>query len=117
MHGKAVVYYTDRRGQIPAFEFLRTLSQDEREKAYAYVEHLKQRGELLRRPISEYLGEKIYELRPKHIRILYGFVGSYAVLLHAFRKMTDAVPERDKQLARIRLADAVQRYASTAHEG
>ena len=65
----------------------------------------------MRRPIVEYLGDKLYELRPKQIRILYAFVGKqYAVILHAFRKKTGPVPPSEKRLAQTRLADFVQRY-------
>ena len=72
---------------------------------------MEERREGLRRPIAGYLGDKIYELRPKQIRILYGFVGKeLAVILHAFRKKTDAVPPKDKRLAEARLADFVKRY-------
>ena len=64
----------------------------------------------MRRPIAEYLGDKLYELRPKQIRILYALVGQHAVILHAFRKKTGPVPPGDKQLAQTRLADFVRRY-------
>jgi len=55
------------------------------------------------------LGDKIYELRPKQIRILYALVGQYAVILHAFWKKTGPVPSSDKRLAQSRLADFVRR--------
>ena len=58
----------------------------------------------------EYLGDRIYELRPKQVRILYAFVDQYAVFLHAFRKKTGPVPPSDKQLAQTRLADFVRHY-------
>ena len=112
MGRKTVVYYPDARGQMPVLDFLRTLDRDERQKASAYLSYLEEQGEGLRRPIAEYLGEKLYELRPKQIRILYAFVGTeYAVILHAFRKKTGPVPDRDKRLAQIRLAEFMQRYA------
>lgn len=108
---KKVIYYPDARGDTPALEFLLSLSQDEQQKAFAYVSYLEERGEGLRRPIAEYLGNKIYELRPKQIRILYGFVGrELGVILHAFRKKTDVVPSKEKRLAETRLADFVKRY-------
>lgn len=64
----------------------------------------------MRRPLAEYLGDRIYELRPKHIRVLYAFLGKqYAVILHAFRKETGPVPTRDKRLAKARRADFIER--------
>ncbi len=110
MGRKSVIYYPDARGGAAALKFLLALSQDERQKALAYVSYLEEQGERLRRPIAEYLGDKIYELRPKQIRILYAFVDQYVVILHAFRKKTGPVPPSDKRLAQTRLADFVRRY-------
>ena len=111
MTHKTVVYYSDARSATPALDVLLTLDQADQQKAFAYLGYLEQQGEALRRPIADYLGEKLYELRPKQVRILYAFVGKqYAVILHAFRKKTDAVPPRERQLACARLADFVQRY-------
>ena len=111
MARKRVVYYPDPRGKTPALAFLLGLDQAEQQKAFAYISYLEEQGEALRRPIADYLGDKLYELRPKQLRILYAFVGKqYAVILHAFRKKTDAVPPKEKQLARARLVDFVQRY-------
>ena len=111
MGRKTVVYYPDARGQMPALDVLRALDRDKRQKASAYLSYLEEQGEGLRRPIAEYLGEKLYELRPKQIRILYAFVGTeYAVILHAFRKTTGPVPDRDRRLAQTRLAEFMRRY-------
>ena len=110
MSRKRVVYYPDARGATPALAFLLGLAQDEQQKAFAYLSYLEEQGEMLRRPIAEYLGDKLYELRPKQIRILYGFVGTYAVVLHAFHKKTGPVPPGEKRLAQSRLADFVRRY-------
>lgn len=112
MGRKAVVYYPDARGQMPALDFLRALDRPEQQKVWAYLSYLEEQGEGLRRPIAEYLGEKLYELRPKQIRILYAFVGpEYAVILHAFRKKRGMVPDRDARLAQTRLAEFMRRFA------
>ena len=71
MSRKIAIYYPDARGANPALEFLLGLPQDEQQKAFAYVSYLEEQGERLRRPIAEYLGDRMYELRPKHVRILY----------------------------------------------
>ena len=106
MGPKKVVYYMDARAQSPSLEFLRCLPRQNQQKVFAYISYLEKRGEELRRPIADYLGDKIYELRPKQIRILYGFIGKETiVILHAFRKKTDAVPMREKRLALERLRD------------
>ncbi|MBI4356241.1 MAG: type II toxin-antitoxin system RelE/ParE family toxin [Candidatus Omnitrophica bacterium] len=110
MSRKRAIYYPDARGKIPALSFLRGLPQDEQQKAYAYISYLEEQGEALRRPIAEYLGGKLYELRPKQVRILYAFVGRQdVVILHAFRKKTGSVPTSEQRLAQARLADFVRR--------
>ena len=111
MGQKRIFYYPDARGKTPALEFLLGLGQADQEKMFSYVGYLEERGEELRRPIAEYLGDKLYELRPKQVRILYAFVEQrYAVILHAFRKKTGPVPPSDKRLAQARLDDFLQRY-------
>ena len=105
------MYYPDARGKSPALEFLRGLDQVDQQKTFAYISYLEEQGEALRRPIAEYLSERLYELRPKQIRILYAFVGrQYVVILHAFRKKTGPVPESEKRLAQTRLTDFTRRY-------
>ncbi len=105
------MYYPDHRGKTPALDFLLHLDVDDKQKAFAYLSYLEEQGEALRRPIAEHLGDKLYELRPKQLRILYAFVGKeYAVILHAFRKKTGPVPPEEKRLAQSRLADFLQRY-------
>ena len=100
---------------MPALEFLLALDRDERRKAFSYIGYLESQGERLRRPISEYLGDKIYELRPKQIRILYAFFGErHAVVLHVFRKTTGPVPAHEKRLAQTRLIDFIERYEQGA---
>jgi phage-related protein len=111
MGRKTVVYYPDARGHTPALDFLLGLPQGDKQKAFAYLSYLEEHGETLRRPIAEYLGDKLYELRPKQIRILYAFVGKgTAVILHAFRKKTGPVPPTEQRLARSRLTDFMRRY-------
>lgn len=111
MGRKTVVYYPDHRGRTPALALLLGLPQDDQRKAFAYISYLEEHGEALRRPIAEYLGDKLYELRPKQVRILYAFVGQgTAVILHAFRKKTGPVPTADQQLAQSRLTDFLRRY-------
>ncbi len=59
MGRKTVVYYPDSRGSTPALAFLLGLPQDDRQKAFAYISYLEEQGESLRRPIAEYLGDKL----------------------------------------------------------
>ena len=97
---KRVVYYIDERGHNPVWEFISGLPPQERDKCLEYITHLAEMGEQIRRPLGDYLGGKLYELRPKQSRILYFFMlKDYAVLVHAFRKKTREVPEREYRKA------------------
>ncbi len=97
---KQVVYYKDDRGHKPVLEFINSLPPDEQAKCFDYIGYLADEGEALRRPIADYLGGKLYELRPKQTRIIYFFMlGNYAILVHAFRKKTWGIPDRERQRA------------------
>lgn len=110
MSGKRVLYYADRRGRDPVWEELRALAPKEREKVEAYLSLLQESGEDLRRPIADYLGDKLYELRPGPHRVLYFFfLRDNAVLLHLFRKRTDRLPDEEKRVALSRMADFIRR--------
>jgi phage-related protein len=89
----------DEKGRIPAKEFLLSLTKKERAKISAYVMELKLQGHNLRRPMADYLGEGIYELRPQRHRVFYFFfMKNNAVLVHAIRKKTDKIPKEDMAL-------------------
>lgn len=65
----------------------------------------------MRRPVGDYLGNKLYELRPKQTRIIYFFMlKDHAVLVHAFRKKTDGIPEKEMRIAQRRMDDFIIRY-------
>ncbi len=108
---KKVVYYIDARGQNPVWTFITHLPAQEREKCFEYIAYLETFGEDVRRPVGDYLGSKLYELRLKGSRILYFFMlRDYAVLVHAFKKKGNAIADSDMTLAQRRKADFVSRY-------
>jgi len=111
MGAKRVVYYVDARGRNPVLEDLQRLTDEERKKIFAYISILQERGEELRRPMADYVGDKLYELRPKAHRVLYFFMlKDYAVIVHLFRKETDRLPEAEKRVALNRMEDFLRRY-------
>jgi len=86
----------------PVLEWLGELGRSDRKacaKCWVAIERLAEFGHELRRPIADYLGDKLYELRIKkgHVnyRILYFFHGqSMAVLGHALTK-EGVIPDAD----------------------
>ena len=96
---KNIYYFIDERGDNPVKEFIKSLSIDERAKVFAYISELKRQGNNLRRPLADYLGHGIYELRPKANRIFYFFfLKDNAVLVHAIRKKADKIPPKDLEV-------------------
>ena len=111
MSRKQVVYYVDAKGKSPVLDDIRALVQEEQHKVFAYISLLEERGQTLRRPIADYVGDKLYELRPKAHRVLYFFLlKDYAVIVHLFRKTTDRMPASEKQLAMNRMQEFLWRY-------
>ena len=96
---KDIYFYVDDRGQRPVRDFIDSLPLRDQAKVLAYCDELKKQGHNLRRPMADYLGEGIYELRPKDNRIFYFFfLKDSAVLLHSLRKKTDKIRSGDLNL-------------------
>ncbi|MDD5085994.1 MAG: type II toxin-antitoxin system RelE/ParE family toxin [Candidatus Omnitrophica bacterium] len=109
---KNVYYYVDHRGSAPVVEFLDSLPKAEAAKCLAYIQELKIQGYNLRRPLADYIGDGIYELRPKNNRIFYFFfMKNNVVLIHAIKKKTNEILEEDKRLCvkRKREAETLRR--------
>ena len=95
----SVCFFVNERGENPVKEFIEHLPLKEQAKVKAYLDELKKQGHNLRRPMADYLGEGIYELRPRDNRIFYFFyLRENAILLHAIRKKTDKIPQGDMDL-------------------
>ena len=99
-----IVVYRSKRGQSPLIEWLHKQPALVKTKFRDRLERLKERGPLLRRPLSAPLGKGIHELRADHqrihYRILYGFAGKgKAVLSHGCVK-EGKVPTKEKDQAR-----------------
>lgn len=56
-----VVYYIDDREDNPVWDFVSSLPTDERNKCFEYIAYLEKMGEQVRRPVGDYLGNKLYE--------------------------------------------------------
>ena len=105
---KNVYFFVDEKGGNPVRQFIETLPDKEQAKIAAYVSELKIQGHNLRRPLTDYLGGGIYELRPKDNRVFYFFfLKDNVVLVHAIRKKTDKIPKKDLVLCLRRKAEVV----------
>ena len=107
MPATSVLFYQESEGEAPVVEWLDKLKR-KNPKGFANcvgrIRLLQSTGHELRRPSADYLRDGVYELRAKHrnvqYRILYFFHGqNVAVLGHSIIKKTNAVPNKDIDLA------------------
>jgi phage-related protein len=103
-----VDFYEDQKGSCPVEEFLDSLPDRHIGKVLQVIQMLEERGPNLPFPYSSQVEGKLRELRAHfgkvQYRILYyGDVRGVFILLHAFRKKTAQIPEREKRLALRRL--------------
>jgi phage-related protein/DNA-binding XRE family transcriptional regulator len=103
-----VLIYQEKDGTCPLIDWLDGLQQKAREKCIVRIERLAEKGHELRRPDSDYLRDKIYELRVAlhgiQYRILYFFTENQCVITHGFIKEGNEVPPREISLAVARKA-------------
>lgn len=101
--------YRFAAGSSPVEEFLSELEKKDRAKILGAIDYLGQEGPALRRPHAAHVRGKLWELRVSlarnEFRVLYFFVGGRGVLVHAFRKKTGAIPEREIEVAERRQED------------
>ena len=105
---KHVYFFVDDKGHSPVRAFIENLPDKEQVKIAAYIAELKIQGHNLRRPLADYLGDGIYELRPRDNRVFYFFfLKDNVVLVHAIRKKTNKIPKEDLALCLKRKVEVV----------
>jgi phage-related protein len=110
-----VWFYQSARGESPIDAFLDDLPAKARAKCLAYMDQLEEHGfELPRSFIAKIRGD-IWELRPEWAGTEYRFfyvamVGRRFVVLHAIKKKSQRVKERNLALAEARHAEVVERW-------
>jgi len=93
--------YESEHGARPAWDFIRDQSGRNRTEAIGLVKLLEEQGNRLRRPQSGALGDGLFELRGKEVRLFYIFLpGRTIVLLDGEVKKRDDIPR--KTLERVR---------------
>ena len=110
-----VHFYEDSRGHISVKEFLRELNKESRVKIARYIDLLEQHGPDLLRPYADHVRGKIKELRVRvsdgNVRVFYFFfIEKRVILLHAFKKKTQELPEREIEQAERNMEVFLKRY-------
>ena len=78
-------YYAKADGERPVLVYIGKKSIEEQGRIDQKKELLKKEGPFLRLPHARKFG-KIYELRPKGMRLFYYFSGAVAIFVHAVDK-------------------------------
>lgn len=113
-----IKFYPTRRGNYPVRNFIQQMDKKSRAKIWRYIELLEKHGPNLLRPYADYVRDKIGELRIRlqvgNVRIFYFFfLEGNLILLHAFKKKTPELPEREIEQAKKNMEDFILRY----HQG
>lgn len=120
MEGRAswtIDTHETERGDKPALSFLQGLEGRNRSEAFALVKLLRERGNSLRRPQSGALGDGIFELRGKEVRIFYTFLPDrVVVLLDGEIKKRDDIPARTMGRVRRYQAEVLRRNKASRQE-
>ena len=110
-----VEFYETEDGKKPVEEFLDSLNDKMAAKMVGLMELLEEKGNELRMPYSEPLGDGIFELRCKQgtdiTRALYFFYyGGKIIITNGFTKKTQKTPPGEIKLAKNRRTDWLKRY-------
>lgn len=102
-----LIFFCEDDRSVPFFQWLGSLPEEGRDRCVARLQLLEEFGHELRRPHAENLGDGLYELRIKFVRvnyrILYFFHGrTAAVVSHGLAKER-TVPAGELKLAKARM--------------
>ncbi len=108
-------FYKTKRGEYPVRDFIDKLDKKSQAKIYRYMVLLQEHGPDLARPYTGHVKGKLRELRVSvsagNVRIFYFFfLRNNVILLHAFKKKSQALPKRDIEKAERNMIDFISRY-------
>ncbi len=109
-----VIYYTTKKGESPAKDFIGSLSASEKNKIARVITYIEEYGLIVAiRHVKKLTGTPLWEIRilgQKNIRILYATFEKEAVLiLHGFIKKSQKTPSRELKTAINRLREWLTR--------
>lgn len=109
-----IAFYRNASGRSPVEEFLESMPEKHQKKAAGFLELLAAEGPRLERPYADHVRGALRELRIRfghnQYRAFHFFMmGNLAVLVHAFAKKTQQLPEREIKTAEERMKDFQER--------
>lgn len=107
-----VVFYKNKKGNIPVKEWIENLNKKTKTKIYRNIQLLEEMGINLKEPFVKHLKSKLYELRIKDekgiYRIIYfSYTNRQFVLLHGFVKKTQKTPNNEIIIAETRMKEVL----------
>jgi phage-related protein len=97
-----LIFYQER-DEVPILKWLESVPPKAADKCLAYLGQLELLGHELRRPLADFLGDGIYELRPSyqgvHYRLLYFFSGKNVVVVSHGLKKEGEIPAGEMRRA------------------
>lgn len=100
-----VYFFQNPRGEEIIKEFLEAEGEALMAKVGNKVKLLQEYGPFLGMPHARKLEGQLYELRIRgktEVRIFYAFINNQICLLHAFKKKTQEIPQKEIELAKQR---------------
>jgi phage-related protein len=104
-----VSFYQDPRGKSPVLDFINNLPAQDRAKIDRAIRLLIEFGTELGMPHARPLRDRIWELRPGGIRLIYfTYINHQFVILHGFRKTTSRTPASEIETAIRRMNEILE---------
>ncbi len=110
-----ILFYRTAKGRSSVEEFLNSLDKQAQgdkksyklfEKIYFYLEVLEKYGPRAGFPYTKYIGDSLWELRPKDYRIFFFlWYENRIILLHCFQKKSQKTTKKEIEKARQRMDD------------
>lgn len=105
-----IVDYLDELGKRAATSKTDRVNRD---KILAYIGALEQYGTRIGQPMVKHIDGSLWELRPLANRVFFFYwKDNRFVLLHHFIKKTQKTPPREIELARMKMADFLERHGA-----
>ncbi|MFZ4766307.1 MAG: type II toxin-antitoxin system RelE/ParE family toxin [Roseimicrobium sp.] len=98
-----LIFFQEADGSVPVLDWLRTIPAKAQDKCRVKLGRLAEMGHELRRPETDLLRDKIYELRASlqgiHYRVLYFYHGTTAAIISHGMVKESAVPPKEIEKA------------------
>lgn len=97
-----VYFFKTARGTYPVKEFMEEQNDEVYTKILRSIKLLREGGSFLRPPDARKISKNLYELRirgKEAIRIFYTKIQEGYLLLHAFKKKTQKIPNKELKIA------------------